>query len=144
MSGFISRLKSLWAYEPAALSWAVNGGVALVCAYVFGLSGTQEAAVATIVTALAAISTAVQARPVVIPAIVGALATAVTAAAAFGLHVSPDMIALGSSVVSGLLALLFRQSLTPVATIRAQRPTPAPEPPPAGPPSPPPPPTYAA
>lgn len=126
MSSLISRLRKLWAYEPAALSWCVNGGVALICAYAFGLSGTQEAAVTTIVTALAAIATAVQARPVVIPAIVGALTTALTAAAAFGLHVSPDVLAAGSSIVSAVLALLLRQNVTPVATIRAQRPVPTP------------------
>lgn len=119
MSALISRLRSLLAYEPAAISWALNGGVALVCAYAFGLSSTQEAAVTTIVTALAAIWTGARARPVAVPAIVGALTTAVTAAAAFGLHVSPDVMALGSSAVSAALALLFRQNLTPVATLRA-------------------------
>lgn len=136
MTALIARLKALWVYEPAALSWALNGGVALVCAYAFGLNGTQEAAVTTIVTALAAVATALQARPVVIPAVVGGLTTALTAAAAFGLHVSPDVIALGSSVVSAALALLFRQNLTPLATIRAQRPRPAPVPGPVPPASP--------
>lgn len=137
MSSILSRLKELLALEPAAISWALNGGIALVCAYAFGLNSTEEAAVATIVTALAAIWTAVQARPVAIPAIVGALTTAVTAAAAFGLHVSPDMIALGSSAVSAALALLFRQNLTPAVKLRpVPGPSSAPAPP-ATPPKPP-------
>jgi hypothetical protein len=54
MSVFITRLRGLLAYEPAAVSWALNGGVALICAYAFGLTATEEAAVTTIVTALAA------------------------------------------------------------------------------------------
>lgn len=131
MTAFLARFKALWASEPAALSWAVNGGIALVCAYAFGLSHAEEAAVATIVTALAAIATAVQARPVVIPAVVGALTTALTAAGAFGLHVSPETISVGSAVVSAVLALLFRQNLTPAATIRDLQPKSAPGPAPA-------------
>jgi hypothetical protein len=124
MSGLLAKLRLILAYEPAAASWALNGGIALLCAYAFGLTKTEEAAVATIVTALAAIYTAVRAKPATVPAIIGALTTAVTAAAAFGFHPSANIIAIGTSVASIVLSLVFRVNLTPKAAMK--RPVPVP------------------
>lgn len=116
---FWQRVKALLAYEPAVVAWAVNGGVATVLAYVVHLSPTAGAAVTTITTALAAAYTAARAKPVAVSAIVGALATIATAGAAFGLHVSPEVIASGVTVLSAVLGLVFRANLTPRAAVPA-------------------------
>lgn len=118
MSSIIKRLRALLAYEPAATAWALNGGIAIVFAYLFRFTKTEEAAAATIVTGLATIYTAFRARPVAVPLVVGALTTIVTAAGTFGLHASPQVISVALSVVSGVLALLFRQNLTPAAALK--------------------------
>lgn len=122
MSSLIARLRALAAMEPAVLAWALNGGVAVVLAFAFHLTKTQEAAAATIVTALAAAYAAARTTKPQVSVIVGALVTGVTAAAAFGLHMSPQVISIGTSIVSGLLALLFRQNLTPKAALKRPAP----------------------
>jgi hypothetical protein len=106
-------LKNLLAREPAVLSWAVNGGVALLAAQA-GASRTQEAWIVTVVSAVAAVSTAVRARPVNLPVILGGLTTLTTAAAAFGLHPSAHVIAVGTALASTVLPILLRGQLTPV------------------------------
>lgn len=115
MASLVARLKALAALEPALLAWAASGGLAVVCAFLFHLSSEQEAAVTTIATALAASYSAARTRPVSVPLITGALVTAVTAAAAFGLHLSAGQTGTGAAIVSGLLALLLRANLRPAA-----------------------------
>jgi hypothetical protein len=121
MSNLITRLRLLLSTEPAALLYAISAGLTPLVAMILHWSKTQTAAEATIVAALAAIITAFHARPVAIPALLGAAATIATASAAFGLKLSPDQIAAGSSALSLVLALLFRQNLTPVAFLRGGR-----------------------
>jgi hypothetical protein len=121
MSSLFARLRALLALEPAAISWALNGGVALLCAYGLGLDKTGEAAVATGVTALAAIYTAIRARPVAVSTILGGLTTLVTAAAAFGFHPTANVIAIGTSIASIILSLIFRVNLTPKAALPAKQ-----------------------
>jgi hypothetical protein len=104
--------------EPAVLAWALNGGVAVVLAFALHFTKTEEAAVATIVTALAAAYAAARTRPVAVSAVVGALVTGVTAASAFGLHLSASEMGAGEAIVSGLLALLFRANVTPKAALK--------------------------
>lgn len=108
-----TKLKALLACEPAVVAWAVNGGLAAALVFLFHLDGTQAAAVTTITTALAAAFTAVKARPVAVSVLVGAAATIATACAAFGLDLSPQLIATGVAVLSAVLGLVFRQNLTP-------------------------------
>lgn len=117
-----TKLKALLAYEPAALAWAVNGGLAAVLVFLFHLDGTQAAAVTTITTALAAAFTADKARPVAVSVLVGSAATIAIACAAFGLNLTPQLIATGVAVLSAVLGLVFRQNLTP--SIRAVKETP--------------------
>jgi hypothetical protein len=62
--------------------------------YTLHFTKTQEAAAATIVTALAGAYTAIKARSFAVAALTGALITAVTAAAAFGFHPSAEVIGL--------------------------------------------------
>jgi len=114
----LTKLRELLAYEPAVVAWAVNGGVATVLAFLLNLDGTQTATVTTITTALTAIVTAVQARPVAVSVVTGALATVAQAVAAFGLNLPPTVIGAITAVASAVLGLLFRQNLTPAATLR--------------------------
>jgi len=114
----MTYLRSLLKYEPAVLAWALNGGIALVLAFVLHFTKTQEAAAATIVTAMAGAYTAIKARPFAVAALTGALMTAVTAAAAFGFHPTAQVIGAVSAVVSGILPLVLRSNLTPLATIK--------------------------
>ena len=114
-SKFTAYLKNLLRYEPAVIAWAASGGLALLLAFVFHFTSTQEAAAATIVTALATLYTLVKAGPSGVPGILGALATAVTAAAAFGFHPSAQVLAVCTSIASVLLPLIFRMNLTPKA-----------------------------
>ena len=118
MKSLLARLRTLAAYEPAVLAWAASGGLAVALAFLFHLSHTQEAAVTTIAAALATVYVAARARPVEGPAVIGALVTAVTAAAAFGLHVPVRDISVGEAVVSAVMALMFRANLTPAAAAR--------------------------
>jgi hypothetical protein len=114
----MTYLKSLLKFEPAVVAWALNGGIVLVLAYLLHFTKTQEAAAATIVTALAAAYTAIKARPFAVAALTGALMTAVTAATAFGFHPSAQVIAAVSAVLSSILPLVLRANLTPLATLK--------------------------
>lgn len=110
-------LKNLWAFEPAALAWAVNGGLAALLGVALHLGPTPVAAVATVTTALSTVVTAVKARPVNVSVLVGSLATIATACAAFGLHLPAPVIATGTAVLSAVLGLVFRANLTPAARV---------------------------
>jgi len=118
VSKIIQLVREALAYEPAVIAWALNGGIASLLAFVFGFTRTQEAAAATIVTALAAIYTAVRARPAKVPVIVGAVSAIAVAAGAFGLHLPANVTATGVTVLSAVLALIFRQNLTPAAAVK--------------------------
>lgn len=121
MNSILTRLRALLAAEPAVAAWAANGGLALILGYVAHLSSVQEAAVTTIATAVAAVFTAVQARPVAVSVLTGAVATAVTAAGAFGLHLPSEVLAAGVSLLSVLLGLVFRANLTPLVNLPAAK-----------------------
>lgn len=110
-------LLSFLKYEPVALSWGLNGGIALVLAFAFHLGKDQEAAAATIVTALAALWSAFQARPVSVSVVTGILATIAGALAAFHFHVPADATALVDAALSVLLPLLIRANVVPVAAL---------------------------
>ncbi|MCW2901487.1 MAG: hypothetical protein JWO67_3752 [Streptosporangiaceae bacterium] len=114
----MTYLRSLLKYEPAIVAWALNGGIALVAAYLLHFTKTQEAAAATVVTALAGAYTAIKARPFAVAALTGALMTAVTAAAAFGFHPTAQVTAAVLAVVSAVLPLVLRANLTPLATVK--------------------------
>src|ERR1700761_720997 len=90
----IAKIRTWLAENPSITAWFFNGGAALFVAYALGLDHVQEAAIATIISALATAYTAVRARPVGIPLLIGALVTGITAAGAFGLHPSAKGIGL--------------------------------------------------
>jgi hypothetical protein len=114
----MSKIVSWWQTEPAALLYAISAGLAPLVAMLLHWSQTQTAAEATIVSGVAAIVVALKARPVAVPAILGAAATIATASAAFGLHLTADQIAAGTSAMNLVLGFLFRSHLTPVASLQ--------------------------
>jgi len=116
MPDILTRLRALWNAEPAAALYAASAGLAPLVAMILHWSPTQTAAEATIVSALAAIVVAFKARPVAVPAILGAASAIAVASAAFGLHLSADQIAAGTSALNLVLGFLFRAHLTPVAS----------------------------
>jgi hypothetical protein len=52
--------------------------------------------------------------------ITGGVATAATAAAAFGLHLTSAQIGAGVPILSLVLSLVLRQAITPLVTLRRQ------------------------
>lgn len=118
MPKILAWFKALLAEEPAIAAFLTSGGVALLGAYVFHWDHTVQAAVATTVTALAAIYSALRARPAHIQVAVGALAALITAAATFGLHLSAHTESIALALASIVLGFLFRQNITPVALAR--------------------------
>lgn len=118
MSRIIAYLRHLLSEEPAVVAWVTNGGLAMLVAYVFHFGHTWQAAAATIIAALATGLSALLARPTHIQVVIGALATILTAAATFGFHMSAHTEAIILSAASVVLAFLFRQNLSPVASLR--------------------------
>ena len=106
-------VKYLWHYEPMVLAWVLDGGLAVLLGNVVHITSTQEAAVTTIATAIVAIYTAAKTKPPAVAALVGGLSTIAIAAGAFGLHLSAAEIGAGSAVLMGILALVFRQNVSP-------------------------------
>jgi hypothetical protein len=118
MNGIVAWLKNLLASEPAIVAWATGGGLAMLAAYVFHFTQTQEAAAATIVTGLAAIVTVIATKERSVTVVIGALTTIIVAAGAFGYHPAPKTVSVILAVASVALALLFRQNITPMAKLR--------------------------
>src|SRR5918992_1883807 len=104
-------------FEPAVVVYAVNVAVALLVAYGLPLTADMTGALTTLATAFVTVWTAATTRPVVVPAITGAVGTALAAVAAFGLDLSADQIGATVAAVSIVLALLFRQNVTPAAKV---------------------------
>lgn len=113
--------RQLWetsSTEPAVILHAVSAAVVAEVAFGARATPAQTAAAATIATAVAAVFTALAARPVAVPVVTGAVATIATAAGAFGLHLSAAQIGAAVPVLSLVLALVLRQAVTPVVTLR--------------------------
>ena len=104
-------------WEPAVYLYALNAAVALAVAFGLPLTDTQTAAVTTIVTAVLGGVAAFLTRPVEVSAATGALATALTAASALGLHLPAGATGTVATGLSAVLALLLRQHVTPAAAM---------------------------
>jgi hypothetical protein len=107
--------------ESAVIMWGLQALVTAWVAFGFRASPAQTAATTTIGAAIVTIITAFAARPVSVPVITGAVATAATASAAFGLHLSAAQIGAGVPVLSLVLSLVLRQAVTPLVTLRRQQ-----------------------
>lgn len=102
--------------EPAVWLYVINSAVALIVAYGVDLSQTQVAAVSTIATAFFAGWAAIITRPFVVSALTGAMSTMLTAAAAFGLHMSADQLSTTVTGLSIVLALVLRANVSPAGS----------------------------
>jgi hypothetical protein len=103
----------IFGYEPAVLLYALNAAVALFVAFGLPMSQTQVAAVTTGATALLTVVAAFMTRPVVVSTVTAAVASLLTAAAAFGLHLSANQTGATVTALSIALALLLRQNVSP-------------------------------
>jgi hypothetical protein len=104
-------------WEPALYLYGINSVIALAVSFGLPLTNTQTAAVTTIATAVLAGAAAALTRPVEVSAVTAALATALTAAGAFGLHLSGDKIGTLVTVLNLGLALVLRQNVQPQAAV---------------------------
>lgn len=111
----MSILSSVLKYEPVLLAWVLNGGLAVLLGNVLHISSTQEAAVTTIATALVGVYNWVMTKDHVVGGLVGFISTIAVAAGSFGLHLSSAEIGAGAAILSGILALVFRQNASPAA-----------------------------
>ena len=102
-------------YEPVILSWVLSGGLAVLLGNVIHITSTQEAAVTTIVTAAVGIYTWWKTSPHAVSGLVAFISTIAVAATSFGLHLTSAQIGAGVAILSGVLALLFRQNVSPTA-----------------------------
>lgn len=102
-------------YEPVVLAWVLSGGLAVLLGNLIHISSTQEAAVTTICTALAGIYGWWKTTPHAVGGLVAFISTIAVAASAFGLHLSSAEIGAGAAILSGILALLLRQHVSPTA-----------------------------
>lgn len=107
----------IFGLEPAVIAYVVNGGVALLVVYGLPMSQGQVEAVTVTTTAIAAAVTAVMTRPIVVSTLTGALATVMTALAAFRIEFSAEQIGQTVAFVSLVLALLLRQNVSPAPVV---------------------------
>jgi hypothetical protein len=106
-------------YDPALYLYYLNAALALVVAFFPGLnlSTTVQAAIITIATAVLTGIGACLVRPIHVSALVAAATTALTAAAAFGLHLSDNRMAALTSGLSIVLPLILRLLVSPSAVV---------------------------
>jgi hypothetical protein len=77
------------------------------------LTPAEMAAIATIATALTSIFAAYLAKPLNVGLISAGVTTILVAAAAFGLHLSPEGTAVATTAIVAVLGYLLREKLTP-------------------------------
>lgn len=124
----VAWLRAAIASEPVLVAWLLNGGLVVIAAYLLHFTHTQEAAAATILTALTVIWTSLRTVPVNVTAITGALATVLTAIAAFGYSLSAGTISAIVTAAGLVLSLLLRSHLTPRRpVVQSQLPEPLPQ-----------------
>ena len=114
--------KTVVKQEPVMTAASANSAIAAAVvwwAHHLGLhwTVTQQHAILTIVTALAGMAAAAVTRPVRVTAFFTALGTAATAASAFGLHFSPQLIAGEMPLIMLALAGILRGHVSPSALL---------------------------
>jgi hypothetical protein len=109
----VSKVLTLIRGEPTVLLYSLNAVVALAVSFGLHLGHTQEAAVMTLAAAVLTMVTAAATRPVAVSALTGALATALTAAGTFGLHLTAQQTGSLITVVTLVLMHGLRGSVSP-------------------------------
>lgn len=101
--------------NPVVVLYALNILIALAISFGLPLSHDMVQAIITIATAVLTFSAAVVTRPVTLSICSAAATTALTACAAFGLHLTTDQIGEVAGALSLVVAYLTHQAVTPVA-----------------------------
>lgn len=111
-------------YDPALYLYYLNAALALVVAFFPGLnlSSTVQAAIITIATAVLSIIGGLLVRPIHVSLLVASATTALTAAAAFGLHLSDNRMAALTSGLSIVVPLILRLIVSPSAVVSSPAP----------------------
>jgi hypothetical protein len=121
LTRLLTRLISACKTEPAVLMYAASAALTALVAFGVHATPAQAGAITTITAGVITVVTAVAGRPVVVPAVTGAVATIASAAAAFGLHLTAAQIGTALPAATMILALVLRQAITPVATLNAAK-----------------------
>jgi hypothetical protein len=117
----VEKLLFILQSEPALITTLAGSAAALIGAFVVNVGQTQEAAIVTIASALIALITASLAKPVKYSVITGAVVTGLTAAAAFGLKLSPEILGMVATGLGYLLpGIVARLHLTPNILLRGR------------------------
>lgn len=104
--------REIFGREPA-LVLAAGLAVVNLVTVLMGLPGPVQDATTTIATAVFGIGLAVTTRPVAPAAITGGVATILTALAAYGIQLQPELVAGINGAVAAVLALVLRQQVAP-------------------------------
>ena len=100
--------------EPVLVLYLLNAALAVGLSFGLGLTKLQDAAAVTIATAGFGLYAAFRTRPMNVSVITATFAAGLTAAAAFGLHLSVDRIGVLTAFVSAILAVVLRVHVSPV------------------------------
>lgn len=104
-------------FNPVVVLYVLNTLVALAVSFGLPLSHEMVQAITVIATAVFTFAAAVMTRPVTLSVCAAAATTALTASAAFGLHLSSDQIGEFVGLMSLVIAYLTHQAVTPVSKI---------------------------
>jgi hypothetical protein len=108
--------------EPALSFGLLSAVLALLSALHVGhLTTDQTGVIMAAVVAVFGAVTAWRTRPVAVGAFTGAFTALATLAAAFGLHLSPQVTGAGSGLVMALVLFLARGHVSPVTTAKLLR-----------------------
>lgn len=107
--------------EPALITGAVQAILALLITTGASLTAAESGAILAVTTAALGAVAAATARPVQVPALTGLISAVVTLLAAFGVsHIQPGTVGTINGAVVAIMALVERQHVTPVATLKAK------------------------
>lgn len=104
----MGSFENLFKNEPALVTTFLNATATLLAAFAFTATQSQMAAITVIGTALVAIVTASLTRPIHVALLGGAVMSGLTAAAAFGLKLQPQDLALVATFLGAVGSLLVR------------------------------------
>lgn len=106
-----------WFARNPALYLTVVLAVLQLVAVLAHLSAGQQNGLSVIATAVYAVLLAVFTRPLEPSAITGGLATILTALAAFGIDLRPDLVSGLNATVAAVLALMLRAQVSPAPAL---------------------------
>ncbi|MBB0231798.1 hypothetical protein FOE67_20440 [Streptomyces calidiresistens] len=106
--------------EPALWLGVLSAGLSVAVTLGVGLTTVQAGAIVAAVSAVGGAVTAAVTRPVAPAAFTGAIGALVALVAAFGLEVSPELVAAMSGMTVAVLALLTRGQVSPAPAVAGE------------------------